>query len=213
MARTKLKRLAAVKELLNVFTAEELVNENKVQEFFKSDGPFTLEIGCGHGDCSVELGKKFPDRNFIGMDIKGARIYKGALRAMDAKLKNVAFIIGKAEKLNDIFKPSSIEEIYIPFPDPHVRRTSENRRLISPAFLKLYKEILLKEGTVHFKTDNKGLFDYALKVINNHRCRIEFLTTDLYGLDEEELNSEIKSNYEKHYIKEGRKICGIRFKF
>ncbi len=213
MARTKLKRLTAVKELPNVFTAEELLDEKNLQEFFQSSGPFTLEIGCGHGDYSVEFGKKFPNRNFIGMDIKGARIYKGAMKAIDSKLKNVAFIIGKAEKLNQIFEPNSIEEIYIPFPDPHVRRTNENRRLISPAFLKMYKEVLQEEGIVHFKTDNKGLFDYALKVINNNRCNIEFLTTDLYGLEEEESLSEIKSNYERHYIKEGRKICYIRFKF
>lgn len=213
MTRTKLKRIKKANELPNVFKIGTVSKENVLGDFFKSTGPITLEIGCGHGDYSVELGKRFPDRNFIGMDIKGARIYNGAMNAIDKKLNNVAFIIGRAEKLREVFGTNTLEEIYIPFPDPHVRRTSERRRLISPGFLKLYKELLVDDGTVHFKSDNEGLFDYALKVISEFGCRILFQTKDLYERNEDELSLKIKTNYEKHYISEGRKICCVRFKF
>jgi tRNA (guanine-N7-)-methyltransferase len=213
MTRTKLKRIKKANELPNVFKIGTVSKENVLGDFFKSTGPITLEIGCGHGDYSVELGKRFPDRNFIGMDIKGARIYNGAMNAIDKKLNNVAFIIGRAEKLREVFGTNTLEEIYIPFPDPHVRRTSERRRLISPGFLKLYKELLVDDGTVHFKSDNEGLFDYALKVISEFGCRILFQTKDLYESKKEEDRSEIKTKYEEHYIRMKRKICYVRFKF
>jgi tRNA (guanine-N7-)-methyltransferase len=213
MARTKLKRIEKVKELPNVFISETVSGKNAFRDFFNSDGLFTLEIGCGHGDYSVELGKRFPNRNFIGIDVKAARIFKGAMRAIDEQLNNVAFLVSKAEKLSEFFKSNSVEEIYIPFPDPHIRRTSEPRRLISPYFLKLYKYLLIDEGLVHFKTDNEGLFEYALIEIIEFGCNIIFQTKDLYGRNEDELRTGIKTNYEKHYIREGRKICYVRFKF
>ena len=212
MARTKLKRLIKVRDLANVFQLNTEDIQNLIRNYFKSKELFTLEIGCGHGDYSVELAKRFPTRNFIGIDVKGARIFKGATRALDEKLTNVAFLIGRAERLKDILSAKSVEEIYIPFPDPHIRRASHNRRLISPNFLKIYKYLLTDTGKVYFKTDNQNLFEYALKVITDFGAKISFTTDHLYG-DNFKLSAEIITSFENHYIKEGRKIKLINFKF
>ncbi|MCW8960879.1 MAG: tRNA (guanosine(46)-N7)-methyltransferase TrmB [Ignavibacteriaceae bacterium] len=212
MARTKLKKLSKVKDLPNVFDLETESVQNEIHDYFKPDRLFTLEIGCGHGDYSIELAKRFPERVFIGIDVKGARVYLGATKAIEEKLDNVAFIVGRAEKLNEAFKFKSVEEIYIPFPDPHVRRSNQNRRLISNPFLKIYKELLTDSGVIHFKTDNQSLYDHALKVISEFGCKILYLSENLYG-NENKLKSSIITNFERHYIKEGRKIKYIRFKF
>jgi tRNA (guanine-N7-)-methyltransferase len=212
MARTKLKRLSKVKELPNVFDLETEAVQSAIQNYFKPGNIFTLEIGCGHGDYSFELAKRFPERNFIGIDIKGARVFLGAMKAIEEKLDNVAFIVGRAEKLNEAFKNKSIEEIYIPFPDPHVRRANQNRRLISNHFLKMYQELLTDSGVIHFKTDNQGLYEYALRVISEFGCKILYSSENLY-FDEGESEHNIITNFEKHYIKEGRKIRYIRFRF
>ena len=212
MARTKLKRLLKVKKFRNVFSGETISIKEGIQNYFSSGNRFSLEIGCGHGDYSVELAKKFPERNFVGIDVKGARIYHGAMRSIDDKLDNVGFIIGKAEKLNEFFQPKSVEEIIIPFPDPHMRRSNQNRRLISPNFLIIYKALLTDYGTIHFKTDNQSLFEYVGKVISRFGCKILCFTDDLCQTSENS-HLEIVTNYEKHYIKLGRRIKYIHFKF
>jgi tRNA (guanine-N7-)-methyltransferase len=135
------------------------------------------------------------------------------MNALDAKLDNVAFIVGKAEKLNEILPLKTVEEIYIPFPDPHVRRANQNRRLISPLFLNIFKEILIDSGLVYFKTDNKGLFEYTLKTISDCGGKILDATDNLYKNSKLNPTSVITTLYEKHYIKAGRKIMYIRFKF
>ena len=112
MARTKHKRLSKVKELSKVFSLQNPDVKEALQNYFNSNKLLTIEIGCGHGDYSIGLAQKFPSRNFIGVDVKGARIFNGALKAIDQNLSNVAFIIGKAEKLNDVFQPKSVEEIF-----------------------------------------------------------------------------------------------------
>ena len=213
MARTKHKRIAEARNFPNVFLLLSEKDTDLLKEHFNQNKLLTLEIGCGHGDYSVELARKFPDRNFIGIDIKGARIHSGAIRAIEEKLNNVSFIIGRAEKLSGIIRPNSVEEIYIPFPDPHVRRTSQYRRLISPNFLDIYKDFLTEKGVIHFKTDNEGLYEYGLKVITEYGCEILYQTEDFYGKDENDLQSQIKTRYEEHYMKDGRKIRYIRFKF
>jgi tRNA (guanine-N7-)-methyltransferase len=210
MARTKLKRLIRVKDFPNVFQFNTSEIGNLVKEYFHFARLFTLEIGCGTGDYSFELAKRFPKRNFIGIDVKGARIFHGARKALDKKLSNVAFIICKAEKLKEILEPNSVEEIYIPFPDPHIRRSNFNRRLISPNFLNIYKYLLTNYGKVHFKTDNQNLFEYAMKVIREAGGKILFATENLYE-DNTNLKSEIITSFEEHYIKDGREIKFISF--
>ena len=213
MARTKQKRLSKVKELPNVFFQESSDLKEKLQNYFRSKSLITVEIGCGHGDYSIELAQIYPLRNFIGVDVKGARIFNGALKAIDQNLDNVAFLIAKAEKLNEIFQAKSVEEIYIPFPDPHVRRANHSRRLISPFLLKIYQEIIIDSGLIHFKTDDNGLYNYALKTILDSGCEILYSTENLYENDEVKFSSNVITLFEKHYIKDGRRIKYICFKF
>jgi len=213
MARTKLKRLSKLSEIPNVFNIEEQDILESVRSHFNGEKLFTLEIGCGHGDYSVELAQKFPNRNFIGIDVKGARVYKGATKALELKLNNVAFIITRAEKLGDIFESNSVEEIYIPFPEPHVKRSKQNKRLISPILLKIYKALLTDSGLVHFKTDNEELYEFAAESILSSEGNILSKTDDLYNSDELKTSLSIITSFEKHYIDEGKKIKYICFRY
>lgn len=213
MARTKQKRLSKVKELPNVFSSRGPDVKKAIWNYLESSKPFTLEIGCGHGDYSIELAQIFPDRNFIGVDVKGARIFNGALKAIDQNLGNVAFLIAKAENLIEIFQKKSIQEIFIPFPDPHVRRASHSKRLISPGLLKIYKELIVESGSVHFKTDNQGLYEYALKTITDFGGEIIHFSEHLYETTGVVFPSNVITMFEKHYIKNGRRIKYICFKF
>ena len=212
MARTKLKRLNALQDLNNVFIGSADI-KNGLNDFFRSSNRFTIEIGCGHGDYSVELAKIFPGRNFIGIDVKGARIYKGAMKVLNLGIKNVAFILTKAEKLKEIFLSQSIEEIYIPFPEPHVKRSNQNRRLVSMIFLNLFRELLIDAGLVHLKTDSEDLFKYAIKNINASGGNIIYSTENLHNNEAKKFSPLILTSFEKHYIKEGRIIKYICFRF
>ena len=213
MGRTKLKKLKKLDEMPNVFSSVDPDAITYLRNYFTTNKSITLEIGCGHGDYSVELAKIHPERNFVGIDVKGARIFIGASKAIEMNLKNVAFMITKAEKLNEVFEPNSIEEIYIPFPDPHVKLSNQNRRLVSPKFLNMYRELIVNSAKIHFKTDNEELFKYALKNILNLDAKILFSTQDLQIAEGREFNSGILTSYEKYYLKEGRTIKYVCFRF
>jgi tRNA (guanine-N7-)-methyltransferase len=213
MTRTKQKRLLKLNDLKNVFSINSQDIKESLKNYFQSENNFTLEIGCGHGDYSVELAQQFPDRNFLGIDVKGARIFNGAIKVLDLKLKNVAFVLTKAERLNEFLKPKSVKEIYIPFPEPHQKRSNQNRRLVSPPFLKIYKELLSDSGVLHFKTDNEDLYEYAIKSILNSDGKIIHKDEDLHSNDDLRFSSGTITIFEKHYINEGKKIKYICFKF
>lgn len=213
MARTKLNRLSQVIKFDNVFTYSEPNLKELISKYFNGERLFTLEVGCGNGDYSIESAQKFPQRNFIGIDVKGARVYNGAVKALQLKLKNTAFIITKAEALLEIFNPKSIEEIYVPFPDPHPRRTSQERRLISSTFLNIYKELLIDSGLIHFKTDNENLFRYGIKSISDFGAKILLSTENLDEKKDSKNISDVLTSFEKHYVKKGRSIKYICFKF
>jgi tRNA (guanine-N7-)-methyltransferase len=213
MARTKLKRLLKLSELPNIFSIKNPDIKELLNAYFKNDKLFTLEIGCGHGDYSVELAKKYSGRNFVGIDIKGARVYKGAIHALELKLTNVAFILTKAENLNKIFTPNSIEEIYIPFPEPHQKRSHQDRRLLSSDFIKLYIEILADSGKLHFKTDNSELYKYAIKNIMESDGIILQKTEDFHSYKNAEFDYGILTTFEKHYMMKSRKIKYICARF
>jgi tRNA (guanine-N7-)-methyltransferase len=213
MARKKHIKIKQVHELPNVFSLKDENLLNRIKEYFSKEEKFTLELGCGHGDYSIELAALHPDRNFIGIDIKAARIYNGAIIVNDLNLKNTAFIISRAERIGEIFPQNSIEEIYIPFPDPHIKRKSEPRRLVSKEFLKIYNSILFKNGKVHLKTDSEMIFNYTLKTINDFGCNIFNFSKDLYANSGEIISNEVITKYEQHYLKEGRTIKYICFGF
>lgn len=206
MARTKLRRLQKINELKNVFSVKDPEISKKLKDYLGLEKIFTLEIGCGHGDYSIGLAQRFPAKNFIGVDVKGARIYRGATKSLELELSNVAFVVTKAEKLNEVFQPKSIEEIYIPFPEPHVKRANENRRLISPVFIRLYKELLIDSGKIHFKTDSSDFYEYALENMNKFDGKILHCTDDLYNDNNSTINSGVISTFEQYYINKGIKI-------
>jgi len=147
----------------------------------------------------------------VGIDFKGARIYSGAKQALDLKLPNAAFLLTGAEWLKGIFKKEKIEQIFIPFPDPHYKRKSIPKRLISPEFLKIYKSILRNNGKIHLKTDNKDFYRFALEMTEVNGWKIIYSTSNLYEDEPPGFLHNIQTKYEKHYLEEGRKIKYICF--
>ena len=210
MARNKLKRLKEVHNLPNVFSSENENVEELLNDYFRNRKPFTLEIGCGHGDYSIELAKIYPERNFIGIDYKGNRIYAAAEKAIELNLKNAAFLVSGAEKLSEIFSKEIVEEIFIPFPDPHYPRKSF-KRLVAKNFLNIYKNIVTENAKGHLKTDNEELYNYTLNILNTENCKIHFATTNLYGEQGLDHHHTIKTKYEKQYLDEGKEIKYICF--
>lgn len=211
MARSKLKKLQTVESFENVFSYESGSTESEVLDKFGNDNQISLEIGCGEADYTVEMAKLFPDRNFVGIDFKGARIYLGARRALDEEINNAAFLWIRAEFLPEFFKTKKIEEIFITFPEPHIKRRSENRRLISPKFLNVYRQILIPGGHIHLKTDDDFLFNYAMELLKKEKQKIVFHTDDLYREENLDEIKSIKTRYERYYLTQGRIIKYIEF--
>jgi tRNA (guanine-N7-)-methyltransferase len=193
-------------ELLNGF----LLKGNWKKDFFKNDNPITLELGCGKGEYTVGLAKKYPDRNFIGIDLKGSRMWHGASYAKKEGLKNVAFIRTKIDQLLHFFAPNEVTEIWLTFSDPQPKR--ERRRLSSPRFLNLYREVLEPNGIIHQKTDNRELFDYTLDVVEHFNFSLDYFSNDVYNSDSHNDVLEIQTYYEKIFLKEGIPINYMRFR-
>jgi len=211
MARTKHKKLQEVTSFENVFDFKAGDSEEDLIKKFGNANPFSLEIGCGEGDYTISLAQLFPKRNFVGIDFKGGRIYIGAKKALEEKIFNAAFLWINANKLREFFKKTKIEEIFITFPEPHVKRRAERKRLVSPKFLEIYKQIIIPGGHIHLKTDDDFLFNYAMEVLNKVKANILFYTNDLYTQKELDEIKKINTRYEKYYLNEGRKIKYIEF--
>lgn len=220
MGKDKLRRFAAVKEMPHFFEPT-IPNEFHLkgkwhQEVFKNDNPIVLELGCGKGEYSVGLAQHFPDKNFIGVDIKGNRMYIGATQALELKLPNVAFCRTKIDFINNSFGENEIDEIWLTFSDPQPKKP--RKRLTSPIFIDRYKKLLKPGGIVHIKTDSDILFEYTEEQIkeNNYEC-LE-LTWDLYGTLPENLDQttrdifHIKTHYEKLFTAKGATIKYAKFK-
>lgn len=216
VARRKLEQFAENETFAHMFYKpyHELINGfslkgkwNKV--FFKNDHPITLELGCGKGEYTVGLARKYPDRNFIGIDLKGARMWQGASIVEQEGIKNVAFIRTKIDQLLHFFGNDEISEIWLTFSDPQPKH--ERRRLSSPRFLNLYRDILVPDGIIHQKTDNRELFDYTLEVINHFNFKLKFSTFDLYASEFKGDAVEIQTFYEKMFLKEGIAINYMQF--
>lgn len=213
MGRTKLKKFIELKSFPNVFDQEQEMISGNLKKYFANENSYTLEVGCGEGDYTVNLAKQFSDKNFIGIDIKQARLYVGAKKALENNINNAAFISARVEKLTDVFKENEVEEIYIPFPEPHVRRRSIPRRLVSPEMLNVYKNILRSDGRIHFKTDDKDLFEYSLEVISKAGLTIIKQNPDVHSQENLTLAETITTRYERYYKREGRNIHYVCFRF
>lgn len=180
------------------------------QHYFQNNHPVILELACGKGDYTVALAKDHPYNNYIGVDIKGARMWIGARKALDASLSNVAFLRTRIEFIDRFFASGEISEIWITFPDPFPGK--ENRRLTSPPFLERYQKILKSGGIIHLKTDSDLLYEFTLEVIQNDpRYKLLYSHDDIYSrsLAFEEL--EHKTYYELKHLGEGKKIKYVRF--
>ena len=220
MGKDKIRRFAAIKEYSNVFEpviGEEYEMKGKWRsDYFRNENPIVLELGCGKGEYSVGLAKHFPDKNFIGVDIKGARMFIGATEAIEEKLDNVAFLRTKIDFITDCFTENEVDEIWLTFSDPQPKKP--NKRLSSPPFIVRYKKILKPGGLVHMKTDSDILFEYTEEQINDQGYECLELTWDLYGSLPETIDQQtrdifhIKTHYEQLFTKRGSVIKYCRFK-
>ncbi len=183
-------------------------------EHFGNNNPITLELACGRGEYTVGLARLFPERNYIGVDIKGERIWKGSTTASDEGLHNACFLRTPILKIEDFFEPGEVDEIWLTFPDPRPRKRDIKRRLTSPRFLEMYKKILRKDGYLRLKTDNTPLFEYTLEHVQT-RSDIAGLTytADVYSSDLEKECFGIKTRYEQEFAAKGEKIKYLRFRF
>jgi tRNA (guanine-N7-)-methyltransferase len=217
MSKNKLAKFADLNTFGHVIqlSYSELIKDKFVfkgnwnKEFFKNDHPIVLELGCGKGEYTVGLARLFPNKNFIGIDIKGSRMWSGAKDALQNELKNCGFIRTKIELLSLFFDPDEVSEIWITFPDPQMKRT--NKRLTSIRFLSQYCEILKPEGVIHLKTDSDFLYKYTLATIGENNFMIEVNTDDLYasGMADEILS--IRTYYEHQWLSRGKTIKYLRY--
>ena len=181
------------------------------QYLFKNGNPITLELGCGKGEYTVGLANNFPHDNFIGIDIKGARMWRGAKTANEQKLPNVAFLRTRIEFINSFFSTDEVDEIWITFPDPHLGGRNSNKRLTSPWFLNSYRLFLKDKGLIHLKTDNKELYDFTCKVLSHNNVETIISTNDLYTEKIDNILS-IRTHYEKIFLDAGLKINYLSFR-
>ncbi len=213
MGRQKLKRYAKLAGLANVLRLPHDLKGKWGADYFKNDHPLTLELACGKGEYTVALGRRFPQRNFIGMDSKGDRLWIGAHAALQEHLSNAAFIRGLIEDLPDFFAPQEVAEIWIPFPEPHPKRAKIKSRLTSSPFLNCYRQVLAGGGRIHFKTDDADLFAYTLKILSGEQSVIHELHEDLHHAVPENDLRTIKTTYERRYLAAGKTIKYACFSF
>ncbi|AXT18353.1 tRNA (guanosine(46)-N7)-methyltransferase TrmB [Flavobacteriaceae bacterium AU392] len=220
-SKNKLKRFRENDTFDNVFqpTRSELVDANYSLKgnwnttFFKNNNPLVLELGCGKGEYTIGLAQKYPDKNFIGIDIKGARFWRGAKTAIEDKMPNVAFIRTQIELVEYIFAAQEVDEIWITFPDPQIKYKRTKHRMTNTTFLKRYKSILKPEGVVNLKTDSEFMHGYTLGLLHGEGHEVLYANHDVYrqeGSPEEVTN--IQTFYEKQYLEHNKPITYIRFK-
>lgn len=211
MGQKKLIRFTEIKSFSNVLEYPEDM-KGKWHSFFKNENPVTLELACGKGEYAVGLGRLYPQRNFIGIDIKGNRIWRGAKTALEEGLSNVAFVRSQIDKVNDYFAQDEVAEIWITFPDPQLRLSRMKKRLTHPRFLRLYQYFLQANGLVHLKTDSPDLYNFTKTVINLYRLELLTDYDDVYR--QPDLNNElkIKTHYEGLDIAQSSRIHYLRFR-
>ena len=211
MAQKKLLRFEELKSFPNVLQYPEGM-PGKWNEFFGNKNPITLELACGKGEYALGLGRLFPQRNFIGIDIKGNRLWKGAKEALDQGLKNVAFLRTQIDKLTDYFARDEVNEIWITFPDPQLRFSKMKKRLTHPKFLRLYKNIMQDDGVIHLKTDSPSLYQFTKTVIGLYRLQLADDKDDLYNHGILNDSLKIKTHYEKLDIAQSQKVHYLSFR-
>ena len=210
MGQKKLVRFEELKTFPNVLQYPSGM-AGKWNEFWKNDHPIILELACGKGEYAVGLGKLYPDKNFIGIDLKGNRIWVGAKKALQQNLKNVAFLRTLIDQVGDYFSPGEVEAIWITFPDPQLRKSKAKKRLTHPKFLRIYKQFLIPGGLIHLKTDSPDLYQFTKRVIELYNCVLHADFDDTYkeaGIIED---LQIKTHYESLDIAGSKRIHYLCF--
>lgn len=219
MGKNKLQRFAEMETFPNVVQPllDDIIDNDYDLKgkwntaFFKNDLPIVLELGCGKGEYSLGLARKYPNKNFLGVDIKGARMWAGAKEAIRDSLTNVGFLRTRIEHINSFFGPNEISEIWITFPDPQEKRSRSEKRLTSSRFLPRYRNFLTSDGIIHLKTDNSLLYHYTHRLAVQNSFNILLNTDDLYNSDQTDDILSIRTFYESQYLALGVPIKYIRF--
>lgn len=203
--------------LNEVFNADYKMKGHWRDDFFKNENPLVVEFGCGKGEYSVGMGRKFLHKNFIGVDIKGARMWRGAKTALEEGLSNVAFLRTRIEFIEGCFAESEVDEIWITFPDPQQKDRREKKRLTGPLFIERYKKFLKKGGIIHLKTDSSFFYEFSLEECEQRGYKVLFATDNLYKEGIQQFDKDfqevlnIKTHYEKLFTEKGHNIHYLRF--
>tara|TARA_B100001750_G_scaffold25836_1_gene17191 strand:+ start:1114 stop:1779 length:666 start_codon:yes stop_codon:yes gene_type:complete len=217
MAKNKLQRFSEIRNFQNVIELgyndifDSKISGTWDKNIFLNNNPVVLELACGKGEYTIGLAKKNPNKNYVGIDIKGERIWKGAKEALKMKLDNVRFLRTRIEHLNFIFAEDEISEIWITFPDPFLKKSKSNKRLTSLRFLEIYKKLLVKEGVVHLKTDSQDLYSYTLDVLNQKKYKVLESFININDIKKSNQDLDIMTYYEKKFILIGKPITYIKF--
>jgi len=182
------------------------------EDYFCNDNPIILELGCGKGEYTIGLAQRFPEKNFIGFDIKGSRIWVGCRKAKELELKNVAFIRTRISLIENFFAENEVSEIWLTFSDPHLRKAHARKRLSSQQFLDRYSKFIKDDNIIHLKTDNPALFEFTLDVIKEGGHQLGFVSEDVHGKDAPSEVREIQTFYEEMWRDEGRTIHYLNFR-
>jgi len=219
-SKNKLKRFKENETFSNVVQPkrEELLEGlftlkgNWDKDFFKNENPLVLELGCGKGEYSVNLAREFPNKNFLGIDIKGARFWRGAKTALEENLPNVGFLRTQIELITHCFAPNEVDEIWITFPDPQIKYKRTKHRLTNSEFLDRYREVLKPCGTIHLKTDSEFMHGYTLGLLHGLGEEIIYAHHDIYGsTGAPKAVTSIQTFYEQQYLEKGKKITYVSF--
>jgi tRNA (guanine-N7-)-methyltransferase len=210
MGQKKLQRFEAIKSFPNVFQYPENVSANW-HKILKNNNPITLELACGKGEYTIGLARLHPDRNFIGVDLKGNRLYVGAKTALEEKLTNTAFLRIQIGRITEYFAAHEVTELWITFPDPQLRRSKAKKRLTHPKFLRMFQHILQPGGLIHLKTDSPDLFNFTKLVIDKYGLILHEERDDVHAGTSLPDELKIKTHYEGLDIAESRKIHYLKF--
>lgn len=219
-SKNKLKRFRENETFQNVIqpTREEMIAELPLKgkwgkELFKNDNPIVLELGCGKGEYTVELAKRFPEKNFIGIDIKGARFWRGAKTAVDNGIHNVAFLRTQIELIEHAFAQGEVSEIWITFPDPQIKYKRTKHRLTNSEFLQRYKRILTEDGIMNLKTDSEFMHGYTLGLLHGEGHEVIYANHHVYKNEgAPAVVTEIQTFYESQYLEQNKAITYIQFR-
>lgn len=210
MGHKKLIRFEAIKSFPNVLQFPQNMR-GKWNEFFRNPGEITVELACGKGEYTVALAQKYPQRNFIGVDIKGNRLWAGAKKCIDNQIHNAAFLRTQIEQINDYFAPGEVKEIWITFPDPQLRLSKAKKRLTHPRFLRLYQQIITPGGYIHLKTDSPDLYNFTKLVCRVFELPLEEDEDNLYQKEDLGDALKIKTYYERMNISGSNRVHYLKF--